>query len=81
MRSGLYLGGKADPNSLAPMLEGVSEPFTWKIESVEEEIFTLSPASSNGATRLCLSILRIFPPFIGWMPAGGPDQFWRLVRV
>jgi hypothetical protein len=59
-------------------VEGVSKPFTWKIEP---ETFTLSPRDSNGAMRLDLSILRIFPPPIGWMPPGAPTQSWRLVRV
>lgn len=83
VRSGAYLGDDdADPASMAPMLKGTSASFAWKIErGPEEGLFFLSPARSDGATRLSMSILRVFPPHVGWMPSGGPDQLWRLTKV
>ncbi|HZF51708.1 MAG TPA: hypothetical protein VE093_23800 [Polyangiaceae bacterium] len=82
-KTGLYLGSKADPTRIVPMLEGASEPFAWRIERHEgyPEGFTLSPKSSNGATRLSMSILHIFPTPVGWMEPGAQGQVWRLVRV
>ncbi len=82
-KTGLYLGSKAEPTRIAPMLEGVLEPFAWRIERHEgyPEGFTLSPRNSNRSTRLSMSILRIFPPPIGWMEPGVPGQVWDLVRV
>ena len=81
--TGIYLGGKSDPTRMAPILEGVSEPFAWKIERGEmPETFTLSPRKSNGAMRLGRSPLLIYPPPAAWMPpSGDPSQNWRLVSV
>lgn len=83
VNTGLYLGGKADPTTMAPTLEGTSEPFVWTIAPFEgdRQFFTLSPKSSNGKTRLSLSILRIVPPPLAWMEAGVRDEPWRLTSV
>lgn len=76
-----YLGSKVDPTSPAMMLEGVSEPFSWKITPGSEPgALCLSPSASNGTMRLAPSMLRIFPPRLAWLPTNewGPDQNWRL---
>jgi hypothetical protein len=81
VKTGIYLGSGADPTAPAPMLEGVSEPFAWKIAPGPEGTFFLSPGRSNGAMRLSTSPLRSYPPRVGWMATGYEPQDWRLVPV
>jgi hypothetical protein len=80
--TGLYLGSKTDPSTMAAMLEGVSEPFAWKVGPGNYPgTITLSPAA-NGAMALGPSLLKIYPPPAGWAPKElNPDLCWELASA
>ena len=79
VKTGVYLGSGADPTAPAPKLEGVTEPFAWKIEKGPERTFFLSPRNSNGAMRLSTSPLPMYPPRVGWTASGYEPQDWCLL--
>jgi hypothetical protein len=79
-----YLGStQGDPKTMAPLLEGTSEPFAWKIARHPAGAgYTLSPKSSDGGTHLDQSPIKIFPPPVAWMPTVAEAVFpWRLSKV
>jgi len=63
--SGMYLGNNGDPDQTAMMVNGTSQPFTWKISTgadQDPDTYLLTSAASPSGLALTTSLLRIWPP-------------------
>ena len=79
--SGRYLGDREVPSM---MIKGTEQPFAWNLSTGDddrEETYVLTPAS-NDSLVLTMSLLRIFPPPLAILDAGGFSTFeWEIRPV